>query len=309
MLELRTDFSRRILLQLLLASIFVIGVVWMNWAFIDQFYFRDQFTHAGIVINLGIVALFLIGMVRIVDVLLRVAKEERALLKFVQYFEKGLLKNIDSIDQDSLIYRRHEAVTRLARQGIPIDQSALAASLVALESTRSTTPRYVNSILILLGVFGTIVALSIALAGATGLLQSGQELSNVTLIVHGMETALSTTLTAIVCYVFFAYFYFRMNDAQTQLVGNIEQVTAILLLPKRAQDPEGLIQSIGILVDELRRVAAAMDRAQGGYVEAGLALNSSIAALEGRMGQMSKDVVLIQHYLRDGFRLPEGRAQ
>lgn len=309
MLELRADFSRGILLQLLLASIFVVGVIWMNWGFVRDFYFEDQLTHAGIAINIGIVALFLIGLLRIVSVLMRGLKEEKALLNFVQSYEKGLLKNIDQVDQNSLIYRRHEAIQRLARQGVPIDHSALAASLVALESTRTTTPRYVNSVLILLGVFGTIVALSIALAGASGLLDPGQELGNMTLIVHGMSTALSTTLTAIVCYVFFAYFYFRMNDAQTQLVGNIEQVTSVLLLPRRPQDADGLIKSVGALVEELRKTVRSMEKSQEGYLEAGNALGSAVSALEVRMGQMANDVVVIQQYLREGFRLPEREAE
>ena len=45
-------------------------------------------------------------------------------------------------------------------------------------------------------------------------------------------TALSTTITAIVCYVFFGYIYQRLPMPRTNLISGIEQVTTTFLMPK-----------------------------------------------------------------------------
>lgn len=300
MLELRSDFSRSVLMQLVLAVGALIIAVLFNADFLYSFYFKGQSTHAGMVVNSGVLLLFVLGLVRIAWNLLRISREERALIKFVDQYEKGSPKPNSS----TLIGQRYETIQWLSKHQAPIDQGALAATLVASESTRNSLPKFVNGILILLGVFGTLVALSIALVGASGLLEAGQEQGNLELILHGMATASSTTMTAILCYVFMGYFYLRMNDAQTRLIGNIEQVTTVLLMPRRPRDAEGLIQSVATLVGELRQVVQGMERAQAGQVQAASVLAETLNGTDLRFKQLTHDVGLIRQTLREGFRLP-----
>ena len=42
---------------------------------------------------------------------------------------------------------------------------------------------------------------------------------------------MSTTLTAIIAYLFFGYFYIKLTDTQTFLISKIEEVTATTLMP------------------------------------------------------------------------------
>jgi hypothetical protein len=304
MLELRGDFSRRILLQLIIAAGAVVVLGLVNSRFVVNFYFHNQSTQAGIVINSGVLLLFVLGLIRIAWNLLRLSREERMLVKFVDQYEKGSPKP----NSNTLIGQRYETIQWLSRRQAPIDQSALAASLVAAESTRNSLPKFVNGILILLGVFGTLVALSIALIGASGLLESGQEMANLNLIIHGMATASSTTITAIMCFVFMGYFYLRMSDAQTRLIGNIEQVTTVLLMPRQARDAQGMIEAVGILVSDLRQMVHVMERVQTGQAQAAQALGESVENADLRLKQLGHDVGLIRNTLREGFRLPvEGK--
>jgi hypothetical protein len=305
MLELRADFSRRILMQLLLAFAFLIVAVVINGDFIVRFYLQDQRTYAGVIVNAAILVLFLAGLLRVVLNLRRLSREEAALVRFVDLYARGALKLLDKAERESLIVRRYEAIERLVRHNAAVDHSALAATLVAAESTRSSFPKFVNGILVLMGVFGTLVALSIALVGASGLLEGGQEVANMSLVIHGMATASSCTMTAIVCYVFLGYFYLRMTDAHTQVLGNIEQVTTALLLPKHTHDADGLVRSVGSLVEDLREAVSVIAQAQQGYIDAGRALAESVLALDLRTKQMVYDVGLIRRHLRDGFRLPQ----
>ena len=69
----------------------------------------------------------------------------------------------------ALIVDRYYAVQTIARQHAEVNQGALAATLVASQTAQFTLVRFVNSILILAGVLGTVVSLAVALMGAAGL--------------------------------------------------------------------------------------------------------------------------------------------
>ncbi len=87
-------------------------------------------------------------------------------------------------------------------------------------------------------MFGTIVSLSIALLGASDVIRATTEMGGLDMIIHGMSTALSTTMTAIFTYLFFGYFYLRLMDAQTHVVSRIESATSRQLLPRFQIEPE-----------------------------------------------------------------------
>jgi len=302
--DFKRNFSRRILLRLLVLALVLGAVIATNLDFVANVYFRNQLTQTGLLINGGIALLFLVGLARLGRILFRYAGEEKALAEFAQRIEKDQLGKPDKLDNESLIYQRFRAVVTLSRQNAPVNHSALAAMLAADEHTRISFPKFINNILILTGVFGTIVSLSIALIGASDMLNSPQDMSNMGLIIHGMSTALSTTITAIVCYLFYGYAFLKLTDAQTHLLTGIEQVTTLYLMPRYGSDRDAMLEEVAGLVKGLREAAGRMHEAQAGHDEAVGELRELYRALHGKVDAVGGDLDDIKGLLGEGFRLP-----
>jgi hypothetical protein len=303
MIDFKQNFSANMLLRLVVLSLIIFAAVLANIDFFKDLYFSHQLTSASLVTNGGILALFCLGMVKVVLSLLRYMREESALAKFVSAL--GSDKNpLKGISPRTLIVQRYSMIMAMSERHTPINQSALAATLVADESTRTSFAKYVSNILILTGVFGTCVSLSIALTGVTNLLDSAQGTGNMGMVMHGMSTALSTTITAIVSYLFFGYFYLKLLDAQVHVLSSIEEVTTLYLLPKLVRDKDSMLHEVAGLVHGLRQAAEAMRVTQQDYAEAGNRLHEMLAALDLRVNSVTDDVGTIKKLLRDGFRLP-----
>jgi hypothetical protein len=303
MIDFKQNFSASMLLRLIVLALVVVAGILANIDFFKDLYFSHQLTSAGLATNGGILTLFSLGMVKVVLSLLRYMREETALAKFVTAMggDKNPLKGISP---RSLIAQRYSMVVAMSERNARINQSALAATLAADESTRTSFAKYVSNILILTGVFGTCVSLSIALAGVTDLLDSAQGTGNMGLVMHGMSTALSTTITAIVSYLFFGYFYLKMNDAQVHVLSSIEEVTTLYMLPRFSRDKDSMLHEVAGLVHGLRQAAEAMKATQQDYAEAGNRLHEVLTTLDLRVNNVADDVGTIKKLLRDGFRLP-----
>ncbi len=309
MLDLRTDCSRRVLVRLVVLVLLAAVLLVAGFDYVAEVYFSNQLSLIGLTINGTIFALFLLGMAKMVVLLRRYSREERALALFVEEMERGGQQPGAGVDERALIQRRLRMMVSLHRQRSPINHSALAATLSADESTLLTLPRFINNILILTGVFGTIVSLSIALVGASNLLEAGaggsDGLGDMGLIIHGMSTALSTTITAIVCYLFYGYIYVKVADVQTRLLSGVEQVTGLYLMPRYSTTQETVLHDVAGLVRALQDVAESMRDTQGEYGESAERLHRVVKALELRVDPLGSDVQQIKGLLREGFRLPE----
>jgi hypothetical protein len=192
--------------------------------------------------------------------------------------------------------RLHEART-------PINQNALASTLVASESTRNGLPRFINNILILSGVFGTIVSLSMALIGASDVLENAISATGMGLVIHGMSTALSTTITAIVCYVFFGYIYQRLTDTQTNLISGVEQVTTTYLVPKFQVQTDNVLYEFTGLIRSLQGLVDQLQKSQLGFEATQDQLADTLAMYRDKVDSLDERLDTIVHQLRIGFRL------
>ena len=151
--------------------------------------------------------------------------------------------------------------------------------------------RLVHSLLILLGVFGTVAALSLSLVGAAELFTAPQSVDGITVVVRGMATALSTTMTAIAAYLVLAFVFSRLSVAQAHVCQQIETLTLQRLLPLAARLSGDLAADLGRLVGELQAAAKTLAEAR------------DAAGPE----PLREELERIRATLRDGFRLERDR--
>ena len=318
-IQMRRHFSRNVLIRMVVIAAAIGGLLSWKFDYINQVYFRDQLTATGIVINGAILTLFLLGLLRIIAILLRYRREEAAVQQVLVNLDEGA-DPLLQVPDDRIISRRYRTMEALNRSNTPINHGALASTLLASESTQNSFPKFINNILILTGVFGTIVSLSIALIGASDLLESAVDVEGMGLVVHGMSTALSTTITAIVCYLFFGYFYLKMTDVQTSLISTVEQITNVAFMPRFQIQTETVLHQFAGLIRSLQGLLGQMRQSQESYQALAEEMRNSQSAFEdletriisalvdvhrSRFQPVTEDMADIKRLLKIGFRLPD----
>lgn len=290
--------------MILLAGVIAVLMVW-KYEFINQVYFRNQLTGTGLIINGAIVGLFATGILRMISIFLHYAREENALIRFLRNLREGEQDPLNKINKHSIIANRYRTMQGLYKANCPINHGSLASTLVANESTRNSLPKFINNILILTGVFGTIVSLSIALIGASDLLSTSVNVGGMGMVVHGMSTALSTTITAIVCFIFFGYFNLKLGDVQTNLVSGIEQVTVNELLPRFQVQTDSALYEFTGLVRSLQELVNQMKQSQQGFESVELRVLETLQGYQEKSAAILEDMGEVKHVLKRGFRLHE----
>ena len=305
MQRLLTSLSSRIIIQFGVVVAAAVVLIGWNYDLIYPFYFENQLTDTGIIINSAILALLAIGLGNILYHLFRYRREESAIALFVNNVEALKTDLLEGLPADSVIAKRHTTMRSIEAARGEINHGALAAMLNADEATRFGLIRFINNILILTGVFGTIVALSISLLGASDLLDSADaSLGGMGLVIHGMSTALSTTITAIIAYLVFGYFYTRLNDVQTHFLGGIEHLTSVYLLPQHVKSESQIVHQINDLLESVVQAADNLRLTQEVYHDSALALQQNITANRDRLDELGAEIDGIKRILREGFRLP-----
>ncbi|MFK5985715.1 MAG: hypothetical protein QM479_09835 [Pseudomonadota bacterium] len=302
--QFKSGYSFNTLVQLFVFTIVIAVLILLSLPFLKSFYFANQITYTGILINGLIVSLFFIGLLKIIYLLFYYWAEEKALAQLVRNLNQAQHNITLKVCPKSIIAGRFQTMTDIHKKKSNINQSALASILVAHESTLLSLPRFISNILILCGVFGTIISLSIALLGASNLLETSHDISGMGTVIHGMSTALSTTTTAIVCYLFFGYFFQRLSDIQTHLFSAIELVTTQHLMPKFNHQGDNIMFQLTELVSSLNQTAISMQSVQQQLLSASQKADNLISKYDSRMNNMESDMHIIADLLRQGFRLP-----
>ena len=259
----RAQYTAGILVQMVAVLAALIGLMVWQSEVIQRIYFVNQVNAVGWTVNGGIVALFLCGFMVLVRRFVEYREQEINLLRFS--------RNIDNDDDpmsgvspQSLIAQRYRTLLELNRRRAEIQQGALASALFAVESSRNSFPKFVHNVLILTGVFGTIVSLSLALFGASDLI-SDRDGGGLGAMIYGMSTALSTTLSAIIAYLIFGYFYIKLTDTQTYLISRIEEISAVVLLPRLQPNQEAAVLEYNDGIRSAGQLIARFDQTQQQY--------------------------------------------
>ena len=303
--RLLVSLSNKIIIQFGVVVGVAILLIAFNFELIYPFYFENQLTSVGITINGAILGLLIIGLGNILRNLLRYRREETAIARFVENVEALKPDLVEGLPADSVVARRHATLRSIQHANGEINHSALAAMLNADETTRFGLIRFINNILILTGVFGTIVSLSIALLGASDLIDAADaSLGGMGLVIYGMSTALSTTITAIVSYVVFGYFYTRLSDVQVHFLSGIEHLTSVYLLPQYVKSSDDIVHKMGDLIKSVIHAADRLRATQETYHDAALSLQQTIAAYQQQIDNLGLEMESIKDILREGFRLP-----
>ncbi|OIO71421.1 MAG: hypothetical protein CO186_08725 [Zetaproteobacteria bacterium CG_4_9_14_3_um_filter_49_83] len=306
------NLSRNSLWQFAAFLLVGIGVLLLFSDTVAQMYTSNQQTHLGLILNGFILALFSVAVIRLLILLFHYRREELALAKFHRHLQDGAADPTYGVDEGSMVNIRYQTILHLKKEHATINHQALASALVAAESTRAGSIRFVHHVLILCGVFGTIVSLSIALFGASSLLESAVSSTGMGMVIHGMSTALSTTMTAIVCYIFLGYFFTALQQIQTGLLGALEQITTTRLLAEEAESPDAvhrklyeLMQTLAKLLQSMGGLTKQMQESQQQMPEMMQAMQQQLQQDERAHAQVMQQLEATQALLREGFRLQD----
>lgn len=302
-IRFRRSYSQRILIEMIFFGIVAAALMTWKADMLVEIYGKNQITGIGLAINGLIVGLFLLGILRIVLLLTSYAREESALSAMLRNLRTPESNPLRGVPPGSLISQRYQTMLRLHEASATINHAALASTLVATESTKTSLPRFINNVLILTGVFGTIVSLSIALVGASNLLENAVDVGGMGMVVHGMSTALSTTMTAIACYLYFGYFYLKITDVQTNLLSGVEEITAAYLMPRFQVNSDAVVHQFAGLLRGLQQLIKQMSASQEGFADMERAMNRVLDEFSVQASRLPEEMTDIKRILRVGFRL------
>ena len=289
--------------MLIVLAIVLVIVIWQQ-DYLANLYIRNQITGVGWVVNGAILTLFLLGQAQIVRLFLMYDREEKAIDQFIDALsEENIEEALQSVPSDSIIGQRYHTVTDFFSARTEINHNALAATLLAKETSRTSFSKFVNNILILTGVFGTIVSLTVALLGASTVISESDSMRGIDVVIHGMSTALSTTMTAILAYFLFGYFYLKLLDTQSYILGRIEHVTATVLIPQYQAATRSPEQNLSEMLTGTVEAISKFESFIGQIQEISATQNEMFVKFETLTDQNMELLRDIRGILRAGFRL------
>ncbi|MXZ80907.1 MAG: hypothetical protein F4Z15_05975, partial [Gammaproteobacteria bacterium] len=107
----------------------------------------------------------------------------------------------------------------------------------------------------------------------------------------GMSTALSTTLTAIVAYLFFGYFFIKLTDTQTYLISRLEELTATVMVRHVGA---GETDTLSGLVEESISLMRELDESRKRHTDAAQELGAAAEILTDKT-RPQLDQQLVEH--------------
>lgn len=298
----KRNAGREALIQLLIVLPIVAALLGWKADFIKQFYFHQDNPQLGLILNGVVVALFVLGIIKLIIAFLSYSSEERNINLFIRSRVKGSEKLARRIDEDSLIGDRFMRIRELYEANVPINHGSISSIMMAEASRHLIFPRFVNNILILLGVFGTIISLLLALAGASDVLNSvsGDGMGTV---LHGMNTALTTTATAIVAYFIYTYFYNKLTFVHSYVFARLEDAVLTYIVPEFTFESEAVNKKIHDVVHDLSNAVERLHADSNEIAESLRKMSDWSDRQNEQLALISQQLKVMSELLMKGFRL------
>lgn len=301
-------FSSRpnfMILQAGIALLLFAALLYWQRATLAEVYLGPLATQLGMVVNGIIGVLFLVALARTFYLLFAYTCESRAIALFEEQVDFGLTEaGIEGLSE-SLIVQRYRVLQQGRSELDRPQQAALSAILLNQEMTRLGLVRLIQSLLILLGVFGTVASLSLALVGASDLLSFPQNGGGIGLVVHGMATALSTTMTAIATYLVLTLIFSRLVASQSSVCQQIEMLTLRRLLPLVSREGGNLAHTLALGLKDLNEVAVALAEVQDRLAPNLEAMRHERHVQNEQGKKLMEALQSVDKTLRKGFRLDQ----
>jgi hypothetical protein len=284
----------------LIAIAVMIGVGVWKWQTISALFIQGG--QVAIVVNSLIVGVFAIGLLSLAVISVRYISEEAAINDYVMAREDNP-GDIPTLPAGTLIGERMRAVDQMRQKNVTPDHGYLASATMSMENARLGVARFANNSLILIGVFGTIVALSLALFSVADVISSADELLGIGSVIANMSTALSTTLTAITAFIIFNYLLGRVSDTQSLMLTRLEEVTALDLMPIFTLKNESVQAHVADTIGQAYNLLSEM-RAESALIsERSAHLNDLLHRMTDSHADDSQRLEEIARLLSQGFRI------
>lgn len=270
-----------------------------------EVYWGPLATKLGMVVNGVIAVLFLVALARVFYLLFDYARENHSLDQFGEQLDFGLTEaGIENLT-NSLIVQRYRVMQQSRTELDRPQQAALSAILLSQEMMRLGLIRLIQSVLILLGVFGTVASLSLALVGASDLLAFPQNGGGITLVVHGMATALSTTMTAIAAYLVLTLIFSRLVASQSNVCQQIELLTLRRILPLVTREGGDLAHTLALRLKDLNQMTISLAEVQDRLTPHLDAMRHERHVQSEHNRQLLEVLQKVDQTLKQGFRLDQ----
>jgi hypothetical protein len=254
------------------------------------------------VLNVVILSLTMVGLIQVWRALGKVRQTNRDLVEIQGAPSKDrdtLNSAVRELRPSSPVRRRIEALEAFKDRGAPVDAEILAA--ISTEEARDAAPlaRWGGSTLVLLGLAGTLIGLSLAISGLTGLLAPGhalnsEEIKNAILgIMTPMKVAFSTTLAGVGGAVLVTSAVARLRHQQSQVIRRLEEEATTNWIPVFQTTEES---RIGEAVKELEETRAALELGLNALL---VRVGEGFDELEGQFRTRARELLEQVSELRD----------
>ena len=237
-------------------------VTGFDWLTVQELFFSPD-RPLAYALNTLIILLAAFAISSTLRVHLQLVPREREALKKVIGLSSPSRADVEGAlkGSQSILNERVQDLAAFKAQRHPVDVGAVTGLTAAAFREQLITPRGIGRSLILLGLFGTLWGLGVAVTHLavtlSGQVFDAESLAGAILgTLGGMQTAFGTTLMGLVGTLVVGGFVGRARSAQAAVLQDIERVLATRLVPIYDSSEAGLLSEVAKSLDDVQQKLA-----------------------------------------------------